>query len=86
MKPDFLSYIQDKVVLGDGALGAYLYECGIGRDKNLDLLNLQSPDTVLNAHEEYIRAGSQLIETNTFGASRFKLAQIFLVNRIRVLD
>ncbi|WP_136799056.1 bifunctional homocysteine S-methyltransferase/methylenetetrahydrofolate reductase [Desulfosediminicola ganghwensis] len=73
MKPNFLEYIQDRVILGDGALGAYLYQCGVSRDKNIDLLNLQSPETVHNAHEEYIRAGSQLIETNTFGASRYQL-------------
>ncbi|WP_417915338.1 bifunctional homocysteine S-methyltransferase/methylenetetrahydrofolate reductase [Candidatus Electronema sp. JM] len=75
MKPDFLSYIQDHVVLGDGALGSYLFEQGVERGRNLDLLNLQAPEIVLAAHEEYIRAGSQLIETNTFGANRFKLRE-----------
>jgi homocysteine S-methyltransferase len=86
MKPDFITHLQDRVVLGDGALGAYLYECGISRDKNLDLLNLQSPDTVFNAHEEYIRAGSQLIETNTFGANRFNLADIGFADSVREIN
>ena len=87
MKPDFLEYIQDHVVLGDGALGSYLFERGVERARNLDLLNLQSPDGIFSAHEEYIRAGSQLIETNTFGANRFKLResgaeeQVFAINR-----
>lgn len=75
MKPDFLEYIQGHVVLGDGALGSYLYERGVERGRNLDLLNLQSPESIFSAHEEYIRAGSQLIETNTFGAGRFKLRE-----------
>ncbi|WP_420208265.1 bifunctional homocysteine S-methyltransferase/methylenetetrahydrofolate reductase [Candidatus Electronema sp. JC] len=73
MKPDFLAYVHDYVVLGDGALGSYLFEQGVERGRNLDLLNEQAPDLVLAAHEEYIRAGSQLIESNTFGANRFKL-------------
>lgn len=73
MKPDFCEYIQDHVVLGDGAFGSYLFERGVERGRNLDLLNLQAPESILSAHEEYIRAGSQLIETNTFGAGRFKL-------------
>ncbi len=87
MKPDFREYIQDHVVLGDGAFGSYLFERGVERGRNLDLLNLQSPDVIFSAHEEYIRAGSQLIETNTFGANRFKLResgvedQVFEINR-----
>ena len=87
MKPDFLEYIQDHVVLGDGAFGSYLFERGVERGRNLDLLNIQSPDVIFSAHEEYIRSGSQLIETNTFGAGRFKLHesgagdQVFEINR-----
>ncbi len=73
MKPDFIEYIKGHVVLGDGAFGSYLFERGVERGRNLDLLNLQAADIILSAHEEYIRAGSQLIETNTFGAGRFKL-------------
>ncbi len=87
MKPDFIEYIQDHVVLGDGALGSYLFERGVERGRNLDLLNLQAPDVIFSAHEEYIRAGSQLIETNTFGAGRFKLREagveeeVFAINQ-----
>ncbi len=88
MKPPFIEYVQSHVVLGDGAFGSYLLERGVERGQNLDLLNIQSPDTVFNVHEEYIRAGSQLIETNTFGANRFKLRearaeeQVEEINRI----
>ena len=86
MKPDFLTYIQDHVVLGDGALGSYLFECGVERGRNLDLLNLQARETVFSAHEEYIRAGSQLIETNTFGANRFKLREAGAENQVREIN
>ncbi|MCI5192566.1 MAG: bifunctional homocysteine S-methyltransferase/methylenetetrahydrofolate reductase [Candidatus Electrothrix sp. AU1_5] len=75
MKPPFIEYVQSHVVLGDGALGSYLFERGVERGRNLDLLNIQAPDIIFTAHEEYIRAGSQLIETNTFGANRFKLRE-----------
>ena len=88
MKPDFLEYLQNHVVLADGALGSYLYEKGVELGCNLDLLNLQADDLVFSAHEEYIRAGSQLIETNTFGANYFKLReggfehQVHEINRV----
>lgn len=75
MKPDFLEYLTNHVVLADGALGTYLLEKGVELGHNLDLLNLQASDLVFSAHEEYIRAGSQLIETNTFGANFFKLRE-----------
>lgn len=86
MKPDFLEYVHDHVVLGDGALGSYLFERGVERGRNLDLLNLQAEDLVFTAHEEYIRAGSQLIETNTFGANRFKLRDAGAEEKVREIN
>ncbi len=86
MKPDFVEYLKDHVVLGDGALGSYLYEKGIERGRNLDLLNLQASEFVFSAHEEYIRAGSQLIETNTFGANRFRLREVGAQHRVREIN
>ncbi len=86
MKPDFLEYLQSLVVLGDGAIGSYLFEQGIERGRNLDLLNIQASDVIFNAHEEYIRAGSQLIETNTFGANRFKLREAGAEEQVREIN
>ena len=51
MKPDFKEYIQNHVVLADGAVGSYLLEKGVERSRNLDLLNLQAADLVFSAHE-----------------------------------
>ncbi|MCB2182510.1 MAG: bifunctional homocysteine S-methyltransferase/methylenetetrahydrofolate reductase [Desulfobulbaceae bacterium] len=76
MKTNFADYIKEHVILGDGAFGTYLYEKGIDFGKNIDLLNLNNPDLIYSVHEEYIRAGSQLIETNTFGANVFKLQEM----------
>lgn len=86
MKPPFIEYVQSHVVLGDGALGSYLFERGVERGRNLDLLNVQAPDVIFNAHEEYIRAGSQLIETNTFGANRFKLRESGAEERVEEIN
>jgi homocysteine S-methyltransferase len=86
MKPDFIEYLHEHLVLGDGALGSYLVERGVERGRNLDLLNLQAPESIFSAHEEYIRAGSQLIETNTFGANRFKLREAGAGERVREVN
>ena len=73
MKTPFLKSLGDRVILGDGAIGTYLYEKGVDYGQNTDLLNMLEPDLVFSVHEEYVRAGAELIETNTFGANRFKL-------------
>jgi homocysteine S-methyltransferase len=70
----FLERLQQGVVLADGAMGTVLYERGITFDRSFDLLNLQEPALVQSIHRDYIRAGAELIETNTFGASRIRLA------------
>ena len=62
------------VVVFDGGGGTYLYEKGIYINTCFDELNLTNPDLVAEVHREYIAAGADVIETNTFGANRFKLA------------
>ena len=69
----FLSRLKAGVVLADGAMGTYLYERGIPFDRSFDLLNLTDRALVQSIHREYIRAGAELIETNTFGANRYRL-------------
>ncbi len=86
MKTDFLDYLDQKVLLADGAIGTYLYEKGIALGTNTDLLNIQEPDLVYSVHEEYIRAGSKLIETNTFGANRFKLQGLGKGDQVREIN
>lgn len=86
MKPDFIEYMRTHVVLADGALGSYLYEKGVERGRCLDMLNLQAPDMIFSIHEEYIRAGSQLIETNTFGANAYKLREVGADEQVREIN
>jgi methionine synthase I (cobalamin-dependent)/5,10-methylenetetrahydrofolate reductase len=70
----FLTRLAAGVVLADGAMGTYLYERGIPFDRSFDLLNLTDRALIQSIHREYIRAGAELIETNTFGANRYRLA------------
>ena len=64
----------NEVIVFDGGVGTYLYEKGIFINTCFDELNLTNPDIVSEVHRDYITAGADVIETNTFGANRFKLA------------
>lgn len=74
VKHPFLTRLEKGVVLADGAMGTLLYDRGIPFDRSFDLLNVSDPSLVQGIHRDYIRAGAELIETNTFGANRFRLA------------
>jgi len=65
----------DAPILADGAMGTMLHSHGIDIDTCFDELSLTHPEWVAQVHKSYIDAGVQIIETNTFGANRFKLAQ-----------
>ncbi len=64
----------NEVVVFDGGVGTYLYEKGIYINTCFDELNITNPDIVSEVHRDYVTAGADVIETNTFGANRFKLA------------
>ncbi|TBV81851.1 MAG: bifunctional homocysteine S-methyltransferase/methylenetetrahydrofolate reductase [Desulfobulbaceae bacterium] len=86
MKPNFNEYIRERVLLADGAIGTYLFAKGIEPDKNIEQLNLGESDLVYSMHEEYIRAGSRLLTTNTFGANRLKLEAAGLADKTRQIN
>jgi homocysteine S-methyltransferase len=65
--------LQGGVILGDGAMGTMLYEAGRSLDECLEAVNLSQPEVVASIHRAYIAAGADMIETNTFGANRFRL-------------
>jgi len=71
---DFLQRLDQGVLVCDGAMGTMLYARGIYLNRCFDELNLSQPELVAGIHREYVAAGAQIIETNTFGANRFKLA------------
>ena len=84
----FLERLQDGVVVCDGAMGTMLYARGVFVNRCFDELNLSQPRrSCARVHDEYVEAGADVIETNTFGAHRFKLgphgldAQVRKINR-----
>jgi homocysteine S-methyltransferase len=65
----------DRIHVVDGAMGTMLYAKGVYINRCYDELNLSNPDLVREIHQEYIRVGADIIETNTFGATAYKLQQ-----------
>ena len=79
--------MKDTIVVFDGAMGTMLYSKGIYINQCFEQLNLTKPDLVKEIHREYIQSGAEVIETNTFGANRLKLAPFGLgeqVNKINI--
>jgi homocysteine S-methyltransferase len=75
MSADFLARIKQSPVLCDGAMGTLLYAKGIFINRSYDELNLSQPDLIRGIHHDYLQAGAEIIETNTFGANSFRLAR-----------
>lgn len=71
----------DRIVLCDGAMGTVLYARGVFINRCYDELNLSDPALILSIHEEYLQSGAEILETNTFGANRFRLARHGLASR-----
>lgn len=76
----------DGVFVFDGAVGTRLYDKGIYINRSYDELNVAAPELVREVHEEYVRAGADIIETNSFGATRHKLQSYGLESRIREIN
>ncbi len=81
-----LDRLAEGPLLCDGAMGTMLYARGIPLDACFDVLNENNPKLVRSIHAEYVAAGADLIETNTFGANRFKLAVHGLEGRVREIN
>jgi len=86
MAAAFLERLRERPLLGDGAMGTMLYARGVPLDACFDVLNVNEPKIVQGIHTEYIQAGADWIETNTFGANRFKLAVHGLSSRVREIN
>ena len=76
----------DRPVLCDGAMGTTLYDRGVFINRCYDELNLTEADLVRGIHEEYLLAGAELIETNTFGANRFRLQRFGLEGNVEAIN
>jgi homocysteine S-methyltransferase len=83
---NFLERLHNEILVGDGAIGTMLYGKGVGLDVNFEHLNLVRPSLVAELHADYLAAGAQVIETNTFGANHTKLAPIGLERKVREIN
>ncbi len=83
---EFRNQLESKLILADGAMGTMLYAKGIFINRCFDELNLSSPDLVREIHREYVKAGAELLETNTFGANRVRLAAFGFEEKLEAIN
>ncbi|MGO8792779.1 MAG: bifunctional homocysteine S-methyltransferase/methylenetetrahydrofolate reductase [Terriglobia bacterium] len=86
MREPFQERIDKRPVVCDGAMGTLLYAKGIPLSRCYDELNSAMPQLVKEVHLAYVKAGSEVLETNTFGANRFRLQKFGLGERVRELN
>jgi methionine synthase / methylenetetrahydrofolate reductase(NADPH) len=82
---DFNERLRNSILIADGAMGSMLHDA-VGSVRCFDELNTTEPEAVFRVHQSYIEAGAQIIETNTFGANRFKLAPLGLGDEVQRLN
>ena len=76
----------ERTVLFDGAMGSMLYDRGVFINRCYDELNFSQPELVRSIHEEYLQAGAEIIESNTFGANAFRLARFGLQDKVFAIN
>src|SRR5215475_12693222 len=86
MPSEFLARLKQAPVLCDGAMGTLLYAKGIFINRCYDELNLSEPDLIRGIHHDYLQAGAEVIETNTFGGNAFRLARHGLADKVREIN
>jgi methionine synthase I (cobalamin-dependent) len=83
---DLLEELESRIVCGDGAMGTLLFGRGVPVDRCLEELCVSEPARIRAIHDEYVRAGARVIETNTFGANAVRLARFGLENRVTEIN
>jgi methionine synthase I (cobalamin-dependent)/5,10-methylenetetrahydrofolate reductase len=83
---NLLDILNERIVIGDGATGTYLYEQGVPLHHCLEEVNLSQPDLLTRVYREYADAGAQIIETNSFGANRVRLARYGLDHQVSEIN
>src|SRR5437763_10169377 len=82
----FRDQLSRRVMVADGAMGTMLYDKGIFINRCYDELNLSAPDIIRQIHLDYVKAGAEILETNTFGANRMRLAAFGLGEKLRAIN
>jgi methionine synthase I (cobalamin-dependent)/5,10-methylenetetrahydrofolate reductase len=86
MREPVLQRLEKRPLVCDGAMGTMLYAKGVSLNRCFDELNLSSPHLVKEVHVGYVKAGAELLETNTFGANRFRLEKFDLADKVREIN
>jgi len=83
---EFREQLLTRAMVADGAMGTVLYSKGVFINRCFDELNISTPDLVREVHAEYVKAGAEIIETNTFGATRTRLAAFGLSEKLKDIN
>lgn len=83
---EFRQLIGQRAVIADGAMGTMLYTRGVFINRCFDELNLSAGQMVREIHQEYVRAGAEVLETNTFGATRARLATFGIGDKVEAIN
>jgi homocysteine S-methyltransferase len=83
---EFRDRLASHVLVGDGAMGTMLYSRGVFINRCYDELSLSSADLVRQIHQEYVKAGAEILETNTFGATTPRLATFGFADKLRDIN
>ncbi|HTS24478.1 MAG TPA: bifunctional homocysteine S-methyltransferase/methylenetetrahydrofolate reductase [Bryobacteraceae bacterium] len=83
---EFRDQLSRRVLVADGAMGTMLYSRGVFINRCFDELNVAQPDMVRQIHQEYVKAGAEILETNTFGASRPRLGAFGVAEKLRDIN
>src|SRR6202789_2583430 len=86
MAQNLIERLKRAPVLCDGAMGTLLYAKGIFINRCYDELNLSQPELIRGVHHDYLQAGAEIIETNTFGGNSFRLARHSMTDRVRDIN
>ncbi|ANE47472.1 homocysteine methyltransferase [Paenibacillus swuensis] len=86
MKPDLRQALSQQILIGDGAMGTYLYHLGFPVGISYEELNLTKPDVIGDVHKRYYDAGARVIETNTYSANRDKLSKFGLEQEVEAIN
>src|SRR5579863_1620758 len=86
MADNFLARLKQSPVLCDGAMGTLLYSKGVFINRSYDELNLSQPELIRGIHHEYLQAGAEVVETNTFGANSFRLGRHSMADKVKDIN
>lgn len=83
---EFRKKLESKIIVADGAMGTMLYGKGIFINRCFDELNLSAPQLVKEIHQEYVKAGAEIIESNTFGSNRIRLTAFGFFEKLQAIN